>query len=174
MIFDFNDLNTLFNSEGWLQENFGCEFYPANSGWLNSSCPFEDHTDSSPSFGINQDKGIFKCFGCGRDGSLIKLVMMLMNVDFYPAINIIAVYSNIDLDNSDSLTIKSEKFKKAILEKSEEENKYKRIIQKTTIKIKNIMKQDFEAADKMYKQMDDYTALSDYNAIKEMVNGTIG
>ncbi len=36
------------------------------------SCPF--HSDSTPSFSINTNRNIFKCFSCGRAGGYLKLV----------------------------------------------------------------------------------------------------
>ena len=32
-------------------------------------CPF--HTEKTPSFTVNEDKGIYKCFGCGAAGTSI-------------------------------------------------------------------------------------------------------
>ncbi|GAA0101560.1 hypothetical protein UT300012_22750 [Paraclostridium bifermentans] len=36
------------------------------------SCPF--HSDGTPSFSLNTNRNIFKCFGCGRGGGYIALV----------------------------------------------------------------------------------------------------
>ena len=36
-------------------------------------CPF--HNEKTPSFTVNPDKQIFKCFGCGAGGSSIDFVM---------------------------------------------------------------------------------------------------
>ncbi len=35
-------------------------------------CPF--HTEKSPSFHVDPDKGFFKCFGCGKAGDIISFV----------------------------------------------------------------------------------------------------
>lgn len=35
-------------------------------------CPFPDHQDSTPSFSVNLRDGMFNCFGCSRDGDLVK------------------------------------------------------------------------------------------------------
>lgn len=171
MISDFNDLNVNFHADKWLEENYGCEFYHGNNGFLNSSCPFDDHSDTSPSFGINLEKGFFKCFGCGREGSLIKLVSLILDINFYQAVNVIAVYENINLENIDTIEVKSDKFKKAIHEKDLTFQKQKKLLQKITIKIKKIMLKDFIKADELFQQLDKYIIENNYDAVKEMLNG---
>lgn len=170
-ISDFTDLNILFHADKWLEENYGCEFYRKSNGFLNSSCPFEDHPDSSPSFGINTEKGFFKCFGCGREGSLIKLVQLLLNINYYQAINVIAVYENISTENYDSIYAKNQKFKKVIEDSEEELQKNKRLVEKLSGKIKRKLRQDFNGADQLYRRLDELVENNDFKTIKEMLNG---
>ena len=47
-------------------------------------CPF--HDEKTPSFSVNQDKQIYKCFGCGVGGSSINFVMEIEKLDFVEAI----------------------------------------------------------------------------------------
>ena len=44
---------------------------------LHGRCPFGHHEDWHPSWGINLDKGIYHCFACGEDGTLLDLIMQL-------------------------------------------------------------------------------------------------
>jgi DNA primase len=46
-------------------------------------CPF--HQERSPSFSVNPQRQIFKCFGCGAGGSVIRFVMNYENLDFVSA-----------------------------------------------------------------------------------------
>jgi DNA primase len=46
-------------------------------------CPF--HSEKTPSFGVNQVKQFFYCFGCGTGGDVISFVMKLENLDFVGA-----------------------------------------------------------------------------------------
>src|SRR5206468_4765573 len=46
-------------------------------------CPF--HNEKSASFTVNDDKGRFYCFGCGRHGDVIGFVQEIENVEFREA-----------------------------------------------------------------------------------------
>jgi hypothetical protein len=47
-------------------------------------CPF--HKDDVPSLSINHQKNLWRCFGCGRSGNVIQLVMKLEGLDFRDAV----------------------------------------------------------------------------------------
>lgn len=47
-------------------------------------CPF--HVEKTPSFHINEQKQIFKCFGCGAGGDIFTFVMMFLNCGFKAAL----------------------------------------------------------------------------------------
>ena len=51
-------------------------------------CPF--HHEKTPSFNVNPDRQIFKCFGCGKGGDVFKFVMELENLDFTSAAELLA------------------------------------------------------------------------------------
>jgi hypothetical protein len=42
--------------------------------WLGR-CPFPDHPDATPSFRVNQEKGVFYCHGCRRGGDVLTALM---------------------------------------------------------------------------------------------------
>ncbi len=58
-------------------------------------CPF--HAEKTPSFTVSPAKQIFKCFGCGRGGSVFNFVMAKENVTFPEAIRILAERAGIEL-----------------------------------------------------------------------------
>jgi hypothetical protein len=46
-------------------------------------CPF--HSDKNPSFSVNEDKGVFHCFGCGESGDVVDFIMKLDGLSFRDA-----------------------------------------------------------------------------------------
>ncbi len=51
-------------------------------------CPF--HEEKTPSFSVNPEKQIFKCFGCGAGGDALKFVQRIMNITFPEALQVLA------------------------------------------------------------------------------------
>ena len=58
-------------------------------------CPF--HNEKTPSFNVNEEKQIFKCFGCGASGDVIAFVEKYYNHDFRGACEMLAGEYGIDL-----------------------------------------------------------------------------
>ena len=173
MKYDFDFINSSFRAKDWLEENYGCEFSRSGSGFLNCSCPFEDHVDSSPSFGISLEKFVFNCFGCGRSGDFVTLVANLLNTTYSQAIHIICMYEGLDGASIDNIQTSSEKFYKSIVEHDLTLAKKQRQIMKETNKIRRILKQDFERGEELYKKLDQYISESNQEAIQEIINGRV-
>jgi DNA primase len=51
-------------------------------------CPF--HREKTPSFTVSPEKQIYKCFGCGAGGDVIKFVQNILKVEFWEAIEFLA------------------------------------------------------------------------------------
>jgi DNA primase len=58
-------------------------------------CPF--HKEKTPSFNVNPELQIFKCFGCGKGGDVISFVMEMGRVSFMEAVEELAERSGIVL-----------------------------------------------------------------------------
>lgn len=57
-------------------------------------CPF--HNEATPSFLVSQDKGIFKCFGCGEGGDAISFVAKMEGISYSEALARLAETIGID------------------------------------------------------------------------------
>ena len=51
-------------------------------------CPF--HDEHTPSFRVNDAKGLFNCFGCNKAGDVVDFVMMTEGLSFMDAINVLS------------------------------------------------------------------------------------
>lgn len=64
---------------------------------ISACCPY--HNDSTPSFFINSQTGLFKCHGCGQEGSFFDLHMFLHNMDFKEALLDLAENSGTNIES---------------------------------------------------------------------------
>lgn len=58
-------------------------------------CPI--HGEKTPSFNVDDAKGFFHCFGCGRGGDVIKFIQEIENVSFPEALDLLAEIAGIEL-----------------------------------------------------------------------------
>lgn len=59
-------------------------------------CPF--HSEKTPSFHVDPDKGFFKCFGCGKSGDIISFVRETEQLSFTEAAEALSQRFNIPLE----------------------------------------------------------------------------
>jgi DNA primase len=81
-----------------------CDIYDVVSHYLplkragsghKALCPF--HEEKTPSFNVNPQRQIFKCFGCGEGGGVIDFVMKIEKVEFHDAVKILAERAGIQI-----------------------------------------------------------------------------
>ncbi|GAA3403819.1 DNA primase [Paenibacillus hodogayensis] len=60
---------------------------------LKGLCPF--HSEKSPSFNVNPEKQIYKCFGCGVGGHVIRFIQEIEGYSFGEAVRHLAEEANI-------------------------------------------------------------------------------
>jgi DNA primase len=58
-------------------------------------CPF--HKEKSPSFTVNDEKGIYYCFGCGAHGDAISFVRAIQHLTFVEAVTVLAEKTGLPL-----------------------------------------------------------------------------
>ncbi|MGB9721465.1 MAG: DNA primase [bacterium] len=67
-------------------------------------CPF--HTEKTPSFYVNPEKGIYYCFGCKKGGNAISFLMDYEHLDFPDALRKLAKNLGIEIDTTKNLKYK--------------------------------------------------------------------
>lgn len=67
---------------------------------LWACCPF--HDEKTPSFSVAPNKGIYKCFGCGKAGDSIQFIMDLEGLNFPEAIRQLADKYGIEIEETES------------------------------------------------------------------------
>lgn len=87
-------------------------------------CPF--HKEKTPSFNVNEEKGLFYCFGCGEGGNVLTFLMKMEKYSFIEAVEALAKKSNFKLEyNIEGKVSKEEKSELEILyEYSQSVSKY--------------------------------------------------
>lgn len=83
-------------------------------------CPF--HDDHSPSFSVQKDKQIYKCFSCGESGNVITFVQKYNDITFTEALKMLADRAGIPLNVSTTRKINT-KYEK-LYEINDTVNKY--------------------------------------------------
>ncbi len=61
-------------------------------------CPF--HNEKTPSFFVNPQLGIFKCFGCGEAGDVITFLQKIERISFFEALQKLAKEAGVELTGS--------------------------------------------------------------------------
>ena len=62
-------------------------------------CPF--HAEKTPSFSVNQELGLYRCWGCQVRGDVITFVREVEHLDFVGAVELLAGWAGITLRYSD-------------------------------------------------------------------------
>ncbi|MCS7236580.1 MAG: DNA primase [Armatimonadota bacterium] len=61
-------------------------------------CPF--HSEKTPSFTVDRDRGLFYCFGCGAGGDVFEFVMRMHGLSFPEAIRELARRAGVQLEEA--------------------------------------------------------------------------
>ena len=93
-------------------------------------CPF--HKEKTPSFSVNTEKGIFKCFGCGVGGDSISFLMKINNASFWETIVMLAGRFGIELPQAGVSSEKTELKNQILLLNKEAVDYYKKILIEST------------------------------------------
>jgi len=95
-------------------------------------CPF--HNEKTPSFVVNENKQIFKCFGCGEGGNVISFLMKKENMSFGESLKYLCENANIPYKQTHTFTEKEKK------ELDEKEKMYKLHVDLAKYYLQNLQK----------------------------------
>jgi DNA primase len=78
------------------------DYFPVKKrgGRFSALCPF--HRERTPSFFINDEKGNYKCFGCGAGGSVFRFVMEMDRISFPEAVRKLGAKAGIAIEEQES------------------------------------------------------------------------
>ncbi len=67
-----------------------------NGPRFSAPCPF--HQETKPSFSVNEQEGLFYCFGCQASGDIFEFFMRINGLDFAEALEQLALEAGIEID----------------------------------------------------------------------------
>ena len=73
---------------------YAADLKKKGANWM-ACCPF--HQEKTPSFSVNPSKGFYKCFGCGKGGSVYNFLMDMEGLNFPDAVKRVAEISGVML-----------------------------------------------------------------------------
>jgi DNA primase len=71
-----------------------------SGGNFKGLCPF--HGEKTPSFMVNRERQMFRCFGCGEHGDMFEFVQKQENIDFPSALQLLAAKAGVTLPEKPS------------------------------------------------------------------------
>lgn len=80
-----------------LISEYGIDLHRTGSS-AKACCPF--HTEKTPSFHVNSEKGFYKCFGCGEGGDAFSFVQKYEGIPFIEALRKLAERAGVKLDET--------------------------------------------------------------------------
>ncbi|MDR2338027.1 MAG: toprim domain-containing protein [Deltaproteobacteria bacterium] len=93
-------------------------------------CPF--HEEKTPSFSINEEEGLFHCFGCGKKGTVFDYVMETKRLTFIEAVRFLAGRVGITIPENQNPNFNHER------QKIEQNKKHKILLGEVLASVVNI------------------------------------
>lgn len=95
---------------------------PAGKGRWKGLCPF--HHEKTPSFYVDDEKGLFYCFGCKAGGDLIHFVERIEGLDFQEALRRLAEEAGVPYEAEPGKFGRAKEEKRDLLKVLEEAQRY--------------------------------------------------
>jgi DNA primase len=87
-----------------LTDEYGLMLEQVKPNQYKGNCPFPDHRDSNPSFSVNDEMGVYNCWGCNRSGNLLTFLMKIEGLAFAEAILRLSILSGVNIEGYDNKT----------------------------------------------------------------------
>ena len=100
--------------------------------WV-APCPF--HQETKPSFSVNEEQGLFYCFGCQASGDIFDFYGRINGLDFRETLEQLAAEAGITLDRG------------PVDKKRQEEDRQRRSSRQTMLRMYELAAAHFAAAD---------------------------
>ena len=80
-------------------------------------CPF--HDDKTPSFSVSDERGFFKCFGCGEGGDVFSFLMRVERVEFPEAVERLAQRAGVAMPERSRESGRTKQLRESLIEINE-------------------------------------------------------
>ncbi len=77
-------------------------YLPLKKSGTNYKAPCPFHPEKTPSFMVNRERQLFRCFGCGETGDVFAFIMKQENIDFPAALELLANKAGVALPEKKS------------------------------------------------------------------------
>ena len=94
-VLNSTDIAELISDHGIVLKKTGVSF--------KGLCPF--HSEKTPSFNVNSQRGFFHCFGCKASGDSIKFLMQIDRLSFTDAVQELAKRAGTPLERNTDLHV---------------------------------------------------------------------
>ncbi len=118
---------------------------------FQACCPF--HTEKTPSFQINEEEGLYYCFGCGKKGNTYTFVMETKSISFPEAVRFLAQRASISLPIENQQNYSEKNFLKG-----------KNILRKIVSEVANFYEENLWKGDNIARQFLSDRKINDYTA----------
>ena len=110
MKYTIDDILLKFNNKIRLSEYLSkyIDLTPRGDSFI-ARCPF--HNEKTPSFTINDNKGLFYCFGCGVGGNVFTFITKYEKISFLESLQIVTNELGIDIDDKNIKTNNTKEIK---------------------------------------------------------------
>ena len=170
-----------------LEKEYEIIFEAPVNGWYKTNCPMPEHTDNTPSFGVNSTSGIgiYYCFGCLSKGTFLQFLQKVEGLSFTEALKKLGDISGVEPKTEADIlqdTVRSIQNLADLYAKNQQKDlplgmSDTQLLRSFADKLKyfekltNYNSQELEWTEKIYKQIDRLDFQENYKGLSMIWNG---